>query len=200
MSRTSSMPTDRRIMSSVTPLAVLLGHRQLLVRRRGRMDHERLGVADVGQQREELQRVDERLRGAALERTSRSRPRRSGRYSWAPAAGWPGGPDTTPRHLRGCARNSATASAFSNAAQGAAPASRGLQEQPRVEWRECGADVAQQLHARLDDVGDVPEGGGVLDTVVRRIRLHEVGEAGPCPSRSCRRRRWRRRWTCRGRR
>ena len=39
----------------------LLLSRELLMRGGGRMDHQRLGVADVGQQREKLERVDELL-------------------------------------------------------------------------------------------------------------------------------------------
>ena len=40
----------------------LLLRRQLLVRRRRRMDDQRLGVAHVGEQREQLHAVDQRLR------------------------------------------------------------------------------------------------------------------------------------------
>ena len=34
-----------------------------------------------------------------------------------------------------------------------------LEEQPRVERRERRAEVAQQLHARLEDVREIPEDG-----------------------------------------
>jgi hypothetical protein len=48
-------------MSGVTPEALLVGFVQLAVGGRCRMDHQGLGVADVGQVRAELQGVDEAL-------------------------------------------------------------------------------------------------------------------------------------------
>jgi hypothetical protein len=63
MSSRVSMPTDSRTMSGVTPEALLVGLVQLAVGGRCRMDHQGLGVADVGQVRTELQGVDEALAG-----------------------------------------------------------------------------------------------------------------------------------------
>ena len=54
-----SIPTEIRTMSGSTPAATLLGVVELAVRGRGRMDHERAGVADVGQMAEELRGFDE---------------------------------------------------------------------------------------------------------------------------------------------
>ncbi len=77
MSSMSSIPTDSRTRSGVTPVELLFFVGQLLVRRRGRMNHQRLGVADVRQQAEQLHRVDEgsaRLVAALdAEREQRSR-------------------------------------------------------------------------------------------------------------------------------
>ena len=59
MSATSSMPTDRRTVSGPAPAGNLLLVGKLAVRGRGRVDDQRLGVADIGQMREQLQRLDE---------------------------------------------------------------------------------------------------------------------------------------------
>ena len=54
-----------------------------------------------------------------------------------------------------------------------------------MPWMSCqalcgeigGTEVAQQLHARLDDVGDaVADRRGVAGAVVRRVGLGEAGE------------------------
>ena len=66
---------------------LLLGA-QLLVRGGGRVDHQALGVADVGQVREQLQRFDERLarpRSPPLMPNVSTPPRPSGRYFCASA-------------------------------------------------------------------------------------------------------------------
>jgi len=62
MSSMFSRPTDSRMKSSVTPWPAAPPG-QLLVGRRRRVDHQALGVSDVGQQRKELQIVDELLPG-----------------------------------------------------------------------------------------------------------------------------------------
>ena len=59
------MPTESRIRSGVTPAAAALLRRELLVRRRRRVDDERLRVADVREEREELHAVDDVWRAAA---------------------------------------------------------------------------------------------------------------------------------------
>ena len=61
MSRLSSMPTESRIVDSSTPLCKPLFRRELLMRGAGRMNHQRLRVADVGEQREELEAIDHRF-------------------------------------------------------------------------------------------------------------------------------------------
>ena len=63
----------------------LLLRRQLLVRGRGGVDHQRLGVADVRQQAEQLQRVDEllaRLVAALDAERDAARPGRWADISW----------------------------------------------------------------------------------------------------------------------
>ena len=58
MSSTSSRPIEMRIMSGgLRQHLLLVAH--LLVGGAGRVDHQRLGVADVGQVRDELQPLDE---------------------------------------------------------------------------------------------------------------------------------------------
>ena len=59
MSSMCSMPTLRRTSSGVIPPLALLLLVELRVGRRGRVDGQALGIAHVGQVREELQRVDE---------------------------------------------------------------------------------------------------------------------------------------------
>ncbi len=59
MSFTSSMPTDRRTVSGPAPASVFCSSDKLAVGGRGRMDDQRLGVADIGEVREQLQRLDE---------------------------------------------------------------------------------------------------------------------------------------------
>ena len=62
-----------------------------------------------------------------------------------------------------------------------------LQEQERVERTEAGADVAQQLHARLDDERHVAQAREVaehvpeLQAVVARVRLGELRELAVVP-------------------
>ena len=59
-----SMPTHRRTVSSLTPALPVLG-RELAVRGRGRVRGERLGIADVDEPREQLQRIEEALAAGA---------------------------------------------------------------------------------------------------------------------------------------
>ena len=59
MSLTSSMPTDSRTTSGPAPAGDLLLVGELAVRGRGRMDDQRAGVADIGEMREQLQRLDQ---------------------------------------------------------------------------------------------------------------------------------------------
>ena len=65
MSSMCSMPTDRRTSSGGRPVSICSSSAQLRVRRRGRVDRERLRVADVRDVREELERVDHLLAGGA---------------------------------------------------------------------------------------------------------------------------------------
>ena len=59
MSSTSSSPTEMRTRSGLTPDVDLLLVGQLLVGRAGGVDDQRLGVADVGQVRDQPQLLDE---------------------------------------------------------------------------------------------------------------------------------------------
>ncbi len=58
-----------------------------------------------------------------------------------------------------------------------------LRDQECVERRDRRADVAQQLHACLDDVGEVADRFGVDDAVVARVGSGQprelVGVRGP---------------------
>ena len=80
ISSSDSRPTDRRIISGEHAGGALLVLGQLPVRRRRRMDDQRLRVADVGEMREELHGLDEALAGARRRpsrRTSGCRRRRA---------------------------------------------------------------------------------------------------------------------------
>ena len=59
ISSSVSSPTDSLIISGDTPAARCSSSRQLAVRRRRRMDDQRLRVADVGEMRQELHALDE---------------------------------------------------------------------------------------------------------------------------------------------
>ena len=52
-----------------------------------------------------------------------------------------------------------------------------LEQEERVERADGGAQVAEQLHPGLEDVGAGAEGGPVLEAVVARVGLGELGEA-----------------------
>ncbi len=65
MSSSVSRPTDSRIISGVDAGGALLVLVELAMRRRRRVDDQRLRVADVGEVRQELHRLDELLAGAA---------------------------------------------------------------------------------------------------------------------------------------
>ena len=59
MSLAASSPMERRTSSSPTPAALSCRRVHLLVRGAGGMDHQRLGVADIGEMAREPQRLDE---------------------------------------------------------------------------------------------------------------------------------------------
>ena len=59
MSSRSSRPIESRTSSGVTPAASCSDAAELLMRGRGRVDHQAARIADVGQMREQLQAVDE---------------------------------------------------------------------------------------------------------------------------------------------
>ena len=98
-----------------------------------------------------------------------------------PADAWGGSPGTRPPPGRCC----------DVALHAQAERLDALQGLPAVERRLAGADVAQDLHARLDDEGRQPgaEQVGVDQAVVGGVGRGEVGEAAAASSRSCRRRR-----------
>ena len=86
-SSASSIPIESRMMILRDARLDLLLAGELLVRRRRRVDDERLGVAHVGEEREELERVDEldRSFAAALDAEGEHRARTLGRYFCARA-------------------------------------------------------------------------------------------------------------------
>src|SRR3972149_5759687 len=144
------------------------------------MDDQRLRVADVGQQREDLDAVDEPATGfgptldtegydaakAAREVPLRqlvARVRLEARVA-------------DPAHLRSGLqppRNGERVLAVPGDAQ--RQRLEALEEQEGVERAERGADVAQALNAQLENEGEVAEGARVADAVVARVRVDEVG-------------------------
>ncbi len=179
-SSTCSSPTDRRTRSSVVPVDDLLLWRQLGVGRRGRVDDQRLGVADVGEQREDLDVVDEPTAGldAALDPEGDDATEATGQVTLGELVGRVRLETriADPGHLGSALeplghRQRVLAVALDPQRQRL----EALQEQERVERAERRADVAEALDAELEDEREVPEGGGVRDPVVRRIRIDEVG-------------------------
>lgn len=59
MSSLCSVPMERRMVLGLMPLVGQLFFRQLAVGRGGRMDHQTLDVSHVGQQRKDMQVVNE---------------------------------------------------------------------------------------------------------------------------------------------
>ena len=143
------------------------------------MDDQRLGVADVGQQREDLDVVDEPPAGldAALDPEGHDPAEAAGevalgelvrRMRLETRVADPGhlGPGLQPLGDR--------ERVLAVAGDPQRQRLEALQEEERVERAERGADVAQALDAQLEDEREVAEGGRVADAVVRRIRVDEV--------------------------
>ena len=201
----SSSPIERRIISGSTPRGALLLVAQLLVGRAGRVDDQRLGVADVGQVREQLQPLDEAPAGleAAPDAEGEDRAGAFGQVALGQCAVGavrqrrvvdPG--DSRVR-VQECGHRPRVG----DVALHAQPERlQPLQEQERVERAERRAEIAQPFDARLHDVGEVAEGLVEADAVVALARLQQLRERRRCPRGSARCRRSRRRCWCRGRR
>ena len=158
MSSSDSMPTERRTRPGVTPGELLLGDVELAVRGGRRVDREAAHVADVGEVAEQLEAVDEVLAGleAALDAERDDR-------ALAVAAG-----TSAPRSCHGLDSRPGYVDPLDLVARleplrdrervlrvalhAQAQRLETLEEQERVERRDRGADVAQVLQARLEDV------------------------------------------------
>ena len=161
--------------------------RELAVRGRRRVDHERAGVADVGQVAAELHGLDEPLaRGPAArhpEREHRARalrevPARRGR-----GRGGRAGPPTTRSDTRGsAASHSATARALATCAvHPLRQRLHALEQQERAVRRERGADVAQLLGAQLGEEAVLVEVAPPRQPAVGRDGLGHRREAAVAP-------------------
>ena len=86
---------------------------------------------------------------------------------------------------RALRRNCATASAFWRVALHAQlQRLQALQEQKRVERAERRAEIAQALHARLHDVGEVAEGLVEANAVIALARFEQLREAALVPGKA----------------
>src|SRR5690349_5567781 len=159
---------------------------ELAVRGRRRMDHQRLGVADVGEVAHEGERLDELHAGveAALdaECEERSRALRQVLLCERVIAALGQAGVVHPRDLRMVAQE------FSHPHRvGDMPIHahrqrlQPLQQQPRVERRDRRAEDAQHLHARLHGEAEVAEGLVELHAVVARGRLGHAGKLAVVP-------------------
>ena len=170
-SSTCSRPTDSRMRSGVDAGRDLLLGLQLRVGRRRRMDDQRLRVADVRQQREDLDVVDEPAAGldAALDAERDDAAEAAlqvlhgllvGRVRLEARVADPGhlGPRLEPLGDR--------QRVLAVAGDPQRQRLEALEEQERVERAERGADVAQALDAQLQDEREVAERGRVADAVV----------------------------------
>ncbi len=159
---------------------LLLGG-ELLMGRAGRMDDQALRVADVRQQAEDLDAVDQPPAGlraaldaecqdaavAALEVARGRRVRRVGREARV-ADPLDLGPVFEPAGDR--------QRVLAVALDPQRERLEALEEQERVERAERRADVAQPLDAELEDEREVAERLAVDDAVVRRVRVRELRE------------------------
>ncbi len=163
MSRMSSMPTDSRTSSGVTPVAGLLLHRKLLVRRRCRMNHQRLGIANVRHQREQLQRIDQLLPClvAAFDAECDQRPMPVGQILLrrACSTGSTPAPDNSPTPRPDAAPDALPRPARSASAAPAADAAFQFPADSRNALNgESAAPVSRKpLNARLQDERQRPE-------------------------------------------
>ncbi len=183
MSSTDSMPTLRRTRPAIDRRRRLLLGGELAVGGARRMDHQAAHVADVGDVAVQFGALDELLAGfeAALDLERQHR-------SVTPAAAELGGP-LVPRarcetrvvdgfdlivsvevlgHLLRVGEVTLHAQAQRLEA---------LQDQERVERRDRKAEVAQHLHASLEDERAVAERREVGEAVVAGVGLGEVREA-----------------------
>lgn len=171
----------------------LLVGRELLVGRAGGVDHQRLGVADVGQEREDLQPVDEGNRRivSALDSEANEGAKEAalvilGRGGMVAVAGKAGVVDPRDLGVRGQEFGDLLR-VFAVSLHSEVKRLQTLQELERIERRERRTQVSQPLNAGLDAEGDVAEPGEVakdlpeLQPVIARVRLGEVGESARTP-------------------
>src|SRR5271165_1396262 len=146
------------------------------------MNHQRLGIANIGKQAEQPQRVDEALTSfeasANAEGDQRARAIREIFLGapvilarWQPGIVHPLHVGMAGEKLRDLQR------VLGMALQAKVQSLRALQQQESVKRRQAPTGVAQPLHARLDDESEIAERLGIRDAVIRRIRLDKVAEA-----------------------
>ena len=178
----SSMPTERRTSSGVTPVAACSSHGELLVRGGGGVDDQRLGVADVGQQGEQLDGVDELLARfeAALDAEGDQRALAVGHVLLGAVVVLAGLEAGVVDPLDAGVRFEMLGhgeGVLGVALHAQVQRLEALQKQEGVERREGGAGIAQALDAGLEDEGERAEGFGVGEAVVGGVGLDELGEA-----------------------
>jgi hypothetical protein len=181
MSRMSSMPTERRTSSGVTPVVACSSTVSCWwVVEAGWMTSD-FAVADVGDVGEELQRVDELLAGfvAALDAEGDSALGRRGDTFGAGVvlAGLEAGVVDPLDAGMGLEMRGDGEGVLRVALHAQVEGFDSLQEQEGVEGREGRAGVAQALDAGFEDEGERAEGCRVGEAVVGGIGLGEVGEA-----------------------
>ena len=161
----------------------LLLRRELAVRRAGRMDDEAAHVADVGHVAVQLECLDEALAGFQtaldLERQHRAEAPTAAQLPAPLVPAVVRQPGVVDRQHLTLADEvlgdllGVLLVPFHAQAERLDP----LQDQEGVERRDRRADVAEQLHPRLDRVGAGAERRPVRQTVIARVRLGEAGEA-----------------------
>ena len=205
MSSTSSSPTEMRTRSGRDPGCDLLLVRQLLVGRAGRVDDQRLGIADVGQVRDQPQLLDEPRAGlpAALDAKGEDRAGATRQVPRRQIAIGAVGQRRVVHPADGRVRGQERGHRLRVARVPLHPHRQRLQplqEEERVEGAQRRTDVAQVLDARLHQVAVLAEGLVEANAVVSRRRLGHAREVPVVPGKAAGLDDDRRRSPCRARR
>src|SRR5208337_430962 len=146
------------------------------------MNYQRLRVADICEQAEQLQRIDEALAGfktsTNAERDQRARAGREVLLRSLVVLACRQPRIVHPLHIGMTGEElSHRERVFRMTFQAEMQRFRALQQQEGVKRRQAGSGVSQSLYSRFDDEGEIAERLGVGDAVVGGIRLDKVGEA-----------------------